>query len=651
MGQEQTGIQGIELIDFSGGLNSNRISSFVEDRDSINCRNVFYDRSFLRYVYGATRVNSTIDGVDKSENVNLIHDYQKRNGDAYEVVVSGDKLFYKNVLAWPDITGTATIADELHTAITFNDIMVGTSLNSTTYKWTGTGGAANLGGSPPSGKYITTFNGRAVIANVDVGGTKYPLRAYYSEIDNVESWDTTDDYWEFESDDAQQITGILQLGQNLIVYKNNSISIVSGYGLSTWQVDRDFIKGVGCVSGHTLKAARLLVNNQIVTAHIFLGRDGLYAFDGSTVTLLSDKVRDYLNEQNTARFEYACGVYNTTFNHYVCFLTASGESQNNAGFIYIPKDRSVWPIYGFNANCVSNVLNQTTKLEEVHFGSNDSIVRKINNSTQQLENNTELVTNGSMEIDANWTSYGSPTTNARSGTQFLHGTYSRRVVTDAVGEGIYQDITTVVGKTYNIVAFIYTVSGEGTLVKTDTDGSNSVTTTSTTTGAAWARIELQFTATATTSRIIISNKTTAASEFFVDDVSCRKVDFLAFWDSKWFDFGDPQEMKLLRECIVYSKTNDDSIVSFRARTDYSTGTGTQHSYDSSNTGSEYGTAIYGSSTYGGQTLVYDDLSTFSQSSFRVMQIRFRTDSVTKPFEVERITINAKPLGRRWVYED
>jgi len=51
---------------------------------------------------------------------------------------------------------------------------------------------------------------------------------------------------------------------------------------------------------------------------------------------------------------------------------------------------------------------------------------------------TELVTNGDMELNANWDSTGTPTTCERSNEQKHGGTYSWKVVTDASSEGIRQ---------------------------------------------------------------------------------------------------------------------------------------------------------------------------------------------------------------------
>ena len=96
----------------------------------------------------------------------------------------------------------------------------------------------------------------------------------------------------------------------------------------------------------------------------------------------------------------------------------------------------------------------------MYIGSDDSIVYKFDETDNGLEHTTELITNGSCEADANYTSYGTPTTHERSSSQAHNGTYSRRAVTDAVNEGFYQDVTTVVGQNYRVTCMIYVASGD-----------------------------------------------------------------------------------------------------------------------------------------------------------------------------------------------
>lgn len=75
----------------------------------------------------------------------------------------------------------------------------------------------------------------------------------------------------------------------------------------------------------------------------------------------------------------------------------------------------------------------------------------------------ELVTNGTMEAVDSWSNKGSPPTNARSSEQIRNGSYSRKISTDEIYQGAYQDIPTVVGKTYKVSAWFYVSQGDAIL--------------------------------------------------------------------------------------------------------------------------------------------------------------------------------------------
>jgi len=69
---------------------------------------------------------------------------------------------------------------------------------------------------------------------------------------------------------------------------------------------------------------------------------------------------------------------------------------------------------------------------------------------------TNLVTNGTMEVDANWASSGTPTVNARSSAKAIEGTYSRLFTVDVQYEGIRSDVfTTSTGSRYLFSFWVY----------------------------------------------------------------------------------------------------------------------------------------------------------------------------------------------------
>lgn len=70
--------------------------------------------------------------------------------------------------------------------------------------------------------------------------------------------------------------------------------------------------------------------------------------------------------------------------------------------------------------------------------------------------NANLITNGDMELDSDWASFGTPTANVRSSTYKHSGTYSRGFTVDAADEGIVSAVfTTVTGADYSWSLWVY----------------------------------------------------------------------------------------------------------------------------------------------------------------------------------------------------
>ncbi len=102
----------------------------------------------------------------------------------------------------------------------------------------------------------------------------------------------------------------------------------------------------------------------------------------------------------------------------------------------------------------------TTNAADFVVKLDDSKIVNYHKVLYDREVSYDLVTNGSMEADANWTDEGTPPTNERSVTQVYKGTYSRKIITDVAGEGAYQDVTTVPGVEYRAEVYSYVAAGD-----------------------------------------------------------------------------------------------------------------------------------------------------------------------------------------------
>lgn len=126
------------------------------------------------------------------------------------------------------------------------------------------------------------------------------------------------------------------------------------------------------------------------------------------------------------------------------------------------------------------------------------------------------VTNGDMELDSDWSSVGTPTTNERSDAESMGGTYSRHIVADADNEGVTQSITGLtIGTEYHFSCWVKIPAASANGVTFEFGGT---VLDSTSVKDTWTFLSGSFTATATSHNLQILSAGGAA-EFYADDVA------------------------------------------------------------------------------------------------------------------------------------
>ena len=142
---------------------------------------------------------------------------------------------------------------------------------------------------------------------------------------------------------------------------------------------------------------------------------------------------------------------------------------------------------------------------------------------------SELVTNGTMEADANWSSINTVETNERVGTTFYDGSYSRHVVDNVPSYGGIAStaFSMTTGKLYKTTFFAKVVSGTAKVVVTDGAGGSSWMNYQLLTNSAWTQYTLYGVAgvggTSAAIRFYNNSTTTTGVEFYVDNVSVKEV--------------------------------------------------------------------------------------------------------------------------------
>jgi len=137
---------------------------------------------------------------------------------------------------------------------------------------------------------------------------------------------------------------------------------------------------------------------------------------------------------------------------------------------------------------------------------------------------SELMVNGAMEVDANWNTAGTPTTNALSAEQAHGGATSRKIISDDFNEGVNQAPTVTDGAWYQLTGWIYAGAGTGKF-STQLGGAAIILLSA---AASWVQGLATRRSKGTTGQVNLLSQT-AVSTVYYDDISEKAItNFIAY---------------------------------------------------------------------------------------------------------------------------
>jgi len=185
--------RGVELkpqVNFGGGQNSANPPDTIGDDQGRLVKNIVVlpNGRGIRNRNGDTKFNAV--AMNSGANIQGLLYYEQADNDTWLVTVAGAKIYKSDDLdgTMDDITGAVTITSGQNNTFTpfvaeDEAIFVGGAPDAP-FKWTGTGNAAALGGSPPSGNFGFYHNNRAFIGNTSAN----PSRIAWSILADIEDW-------------------------------------------------------------------------------------------------------------------------------------------------------------------------------------------------------------------------------------------------------------------------------------------------------------------------------------------------------------------------------------------------------------------------------------------------------------------------------
>ena len=235
-------------------------------------------------------------------------------GDADRATVAVDTAFYKvttisnnstQVLA--DVsTDTAILADQAPT-------------------WTTV--SAGIDATPPKAKYPFIHKERLWAGN-DPSGTSYgKSTVYFSSLLKPDHWLPSSNYFLVRPDDGDEVTFIKSYYGYLFIGKVNTISKINTDSSSTsnWALSQP-TSFVGCAAPFSVQSTPIGL--------IYLGKYGIYQFDGNSSKVISDVVSKDIRDINPANYSNIAGVYYNNEYRLVYTSQATGSGINDRVLIY-----------------------------------------------------------------------------------------------------------------------------------------------------------------------------------------------------------------------------------------------------------------------------------------------------------------------------
>ena len=323
------------FFDFSGGLATNKPASNIEPNEAQNLRNLLITvGKGIQKKQGNTTFNST--AMASGAAVTGLFYFKLLGGSDFLVAAAGSSIFKSDALdgTMDDITGAVVVTsnqNNLWTASQMNDlaIFVGGAPNPP-FKYSGTGNAADLGGTPPSGTFGFSHNNRMFIGNTAAN----PSLISWSTLGNPEDWSGTGSgSQQIEKNDGDVLVGAAPINiDNVVLFKQNSIHtfLTRTSPFPYYPI----FKGVGAVG----KRAIVTVDGMVY----FITADGqMRMTDGSKVYDQTDfprlgNIDDIWASLNQSRLQYITGFYESGvgYDHVVWLCSSASSSTNDLALVW-----------------------------------------------------------------------------------------------------------------------------------------------------------------------------------------------------------------------------------------------------------------------------------------------------------------------------
>lgn len=319
--------------------------------------------------------------IEGSPNITLnkmlgMTEYRKFSGVSYDIAVASDgstvKVLDVSTPSAPvDITDPAgsesalSITDDsqIDFAVVADTLIATTSNRDEPFKWTGSGGASRVTGSPPNGKFVEEFFNYCFIANTSAN----PERVYWSGLFDVGSWTGTD-FKRLED----SCTGMAKRGEILFLFTKTSIWTCQYTGDSVVPFQFDQIdSNIGCIANKTI------VNIEGVL-HWLSGDGHIYRMSGFKPERVTEAIPRTIESLNIGAFPIAFAVDQKELRQYWCFVPKTVSTYCDFVLVFDYLNNSLFMFDGLQATCGTNLTTSSGAIQ-TYLGDRSGYIYLSNN--------------------------------------------------------------------------------------------------------------------------------------------------------------------------------------------------------------------------------------------------------------------------------
>jgi hypothetical protein len=309
-----TKLNTLEQRDFTGGLHTKFDAWLCPKTCATKLQNIEVSKGGFRRIGGSAKLNTTAVSSNPIKSL-----YRMYAGATYRLIFTcGTDIYYWHATNGATSLKTGLTANKAWSMAMYNAYAYMVQKDHTPQKWDLIASTTSaMTGPAVNCDKIVFWNNRAWCAINDT----YPDRLYYSADGNPESWGATNYIPIPMVATDERITGLIPFLGRLCIFTDNSITLLSGNDDASWQSGLQTTEWrVGCINHRTVK----LLNNLV----IFLGRDGIYAYDGVTAHRISDGIQNTIDDINRTYISNCCAETDEQ-RYYLSYTSASGGGSVN----------------------------------------------------------------------------------------------------------------------------------------------------------------------------------------------------------------------------------------------------------------------------------------------------------------------------------